>query len=195
MKEIRVALPCECGGSVIAQAGDAGSSIVCRCGRMVRAPRLSELRTLAGQDAFVTNPVEAIRKIQREGHSPAGKSCLVCGGKSPVQYRCDATCESSHLKGGQSDAPGVLGWLTFFCMAFFLGIGFLFRRGGQSEGVVHGHDVGVTFDLPVCDACAATNGKPTRTAVAKNLMLQVPAYRDLLARYPDLKLSVRRMAA
>jgi hypothetical protein len=195
MKEVRVTLPCECGGSVIAQAGDAGSSVACRCGRAVRVPRLSELRTLSGQDAFVTNPVEAIRKTQREGRSPAGKTCLLCGGNSPVQYRCDATCESSHLTGGQSGAHGIVGWLAFVCMAFFLGIGFLFSSDEESEGEVHGHDVGVAFDLPVCDACAATNGKPTRTAVAKDLMRKVPAYRELLARYPDLKLTVKRLAA
>jgi hypothetical protein len=111
-----------------------------------------------------------------------------------VQYRCDAICESSHLKGATSDAAGILGWLIFFCTSFFLGIGFLFRRGEETQGIVHGHDVGVTFDLPICDACAATNGKPTRTAVAKNLMRQVPAYQQLLEHYPNLTLKIKRAA-
>jgi hypothetical protein len=194
MSPIAVNLACECGGNVTVGAGDAGSSIRCSCGSSVRVPRLSELRTLAGQDAFGTNPADVIRRAQHQGKSPTGDNCLLCGANAPTLYRCNATCETSHLKGGSSDAPGILGWLTFFCMAVFLGFAFLFRRSG-SEGVVHGHDVGVTFDLPVCDACAATNGKPTRPAVAKKLMGEVPAYRELLARYPDLRLSVKRLAA
>jgi hypothetical protein len=79
-------------------------------------------------------------------------------------------------------------------MAFFAGLALL-RESKATQLEVRGHDVGVSFDLPVCDACAATNGKPTRPAVAKSLMKQVPAYRDLLAKYPDLTLSVKRKPA
>lgn len=195
MNAIQANLPCECGGSVVATAGDAGGFVNCRCGRSVAVPNLSRLRVLSGKDAYVTNPVDAISKAQRAGQSPAGENCVLCGVQSPVHYRCDATCESPHLKGATSAGAGVLGWLAFFSSLVFVGIGFILRQSGDSEGVVHGHDVGVTFDLPVCNACAATHGNPTRASIAKDLMRRVPAYEKLLEHYPDLTLKVKRASS
>ncbi|MGE3241703.1 MAG: hypothetical protein AB7G28_17565 [Pirellulales bacterium] len=150
---------------------------------------------LSGKDAYVTNPVEAIRKMQRNGESPAGNNCLLCGSHSPSLYRCNATCESSHVKGvAEKNFSTILSWLAFVSMAFFAGLAFL-RQSQTTQLEIRGHDVTVDFDLPVCDACVATNGNPTRAAAAKKLMLQVPAYRELLERYPDLKLTVKQTAA
>jgi hypothetical protein len=194
MNAIEVDLPCECGDSVVVHAADAGSSVACRCGRAVAVPTLSKLRTMVSKDAFVTNPVEAIRKARREGHSPVGNKCLLCGANSPTIYLCDAVCESSHLKGDTAHkANGIFSWLAFDLMASFAGFAFL-RRSNPTELVIRGHDVSVSFDLPVCDACAATNGNTTRPAVAKRLMQLVQPYRDLLAHYPDFTLSVKRSA-
>lgn len=149
---------------------------------------------LSGKDAYVTNPIEAIRKLQRNGQSPAGNHCLLCGSRSPAIYRCDAACETTHVKHGSTDSNAIPQLLSFLFFGWIIGT-LIASRAGARDTEVHGHDVGVTFDLPVCDACAATSGKPTRIAVAKNLMLQVPAYRELLEQYPDLKLTVKRIAA
>lgn len=194
MDAIAVSLDCKCGRSVIARSADAGSSINCPCGRSVPVPRLSHLRTMVGRDAFVTNPVEAIAKAQRAGQSPAGDKCLLCGAHSPAIYRCDATCESSHVKRSASAEPNDIPRLIAF---MFLGwvAKLILSRSGSNEAVVHGHDVGVSFDLPVCDHCAATSGKPTRPTVAKEIMCRVPVYQELLQRYPELTLSVKRSAA
>ena len=195
MSAIEATLPCECGGSVIAHAADAGSTVACRCGRAVPVPKLSQLRTMVGKEAFVTNPVEAIRKAQREGQSPAGHKCLLCGANSPTIYHCEAVCESSHLKGDTAHkANGIFSWLAFVLMAWFAGFAFL-RRSNPTELVIRGHDVSVSFDLPVCDACAATNGNTTRPAMAKRLMQLVQPYRDLLVHYPNLALTIKRNAA
>jgi hypothetical protein len=187
--ELQVSLPCECGGSVTARARDAGGSIRCNCGRNVSVPRLSELRQLSGADPFITNPVEAIRKAQRAGIDPAGDKCLLCGVERPVFYELNAVCEQSHVKKSNSgDSGGLLRW---FVLPFIANV--LISLQKQDETIDRrGHDVEVTFRLPVCDLCTSTSGSPTRDSVARQLMLLVPAYKDLLDYYPRLVLSTKR---
>src|SRR3954449_9046146 len=76
MSDLLATLSCSCGRSVFARARDAGGRISCECGNNIAVPNLSQLRILAGADAFVTNPAELIRKLQAEGKNPAGDSCL-----------------------------------------------------------------------------------------------------------------------
>jgi hypothetical protein len=192
LSELQVSLPCGCGKAVIARAKNAGDAVNCSCGRSVAVPNLSTLRTLAGGEAYVTNPVDAINKMLRQGINPAGNVCLLCGSTSPVHYRCEAVCESTHLKrSGGAESNDIPHLLAYIFLGRWLGA-LLSGSGGPRNSEVQGHDVAVTFDMPVCDACAATNGNPTRTAAAKDLMLRVPAYKELLTRYPDLTLSVKR---
>lgn len=192
MNRVEVKLPCECGRQVAAQACDAGGAIDCSCGRAVTVPNLSRLRTMAGQDAYVTNPAEPILKMQRSGQRPAGCTCLLCGSNAPRVYLCVATCESSHIKGvAEKNVNTILSWLAFVSLAFMAGLAFL-RESRSTPIEIRGHDVGVSFDLPVCDACAATNGSPMRSSVAKGLMHRVPAYRKLLQHYPNLSLKISR---
>src|SRR5262249_14326388 len=104
--ELQVDLKCLCGATVTARAKDAGGLLQCSCRRSVAVPNLSKLRTLAGTDAYVTNPADAIRKAQREGNDPAGDKCLVCGSSAAVFYNFRAVCESSHVKHGTGKESG-----------------------------------------------------------------------------------------
>src|SRR5262245_5627582 len=102
--DFRIDLPCSCGGNVTARIKDAGGAIPCSCGKLVTVPKLSELRTLAGGDPFVTNPVEAIRKLQRQGIDPTNGKCVACGSLATATYQCHASCEASHLKKASGDS-------------------------------------------------------------------------------------------
>jgi hypothetical protein len=150
-------------------------------------PNLSKLRTLAGADAYVTNPVEAIRKAQQSGNDPAGDKCLHCGSASPVKYHCTAVCERSHVKRASADPPSMLHWLLLPVVVNIL----LWFRSDDDYADRQGHDIEVTFTLPVCDVCKSTVGNVTRPNVAKKFMHQVPLYRELLAFYPYLTLTVQ----
>jgi hypothetical protein len=55
-----------------------------------------------------------------------------------------------------------------------------------------GHDVEVSFDLPVCGPCEGTAGDVTRPTVAKQVMRLVPQYKELLSYYPELTLTISR---
>lgn len=193
--DLQVSLSCGCGRSVVARAKDAGGTISCTCGKQVAVPRLSDLRTLAGADAYITNPAEAIRKLQAQGISPTGDRCLLCGATSPALYSCHAVCESSHVKQPSSDGgysvPKLLGLFILPKLLFFLYL--LFRKEEAAEGPERrGHDVAVGFTLPVCGPCAATTGNVTRPKVARQLMAKSPALSELLEYYPQLELTVER---
>ena len=192
--ELQATLSCGCGRSVVARAKDAGGTVPCTCGKQVAVPRLSQLRTLAGADAYTTNPAEAIRKLQSQGIRPAGDRCLLCGATSPAIYSCHAVCESSHVKTSSSEGgysvPKLLGLLVLPKLLFFLYL--LFRKESVEGPERRGHDVAVDFTLPVCGACAATTGNVTRPKVARQLMAKVPALSELIEYYPQLELTVER---
>jgi hypothetical protein len=200
MGEIYATLTCECGKEHLAKAADAGTLISCACGRSITVPTLSKLRLLAGKDAYVTNPAEAIRKMQYDGVSPAGDRCITCGAGTPVEYTCHAMCESPRLKHAPVGEPHSLvppflriaGIILFGWAIVLFGHLLLSRRKRPTENETIGHEVYVTFPLPVCDACAAANGGVTRPAVARKLMVLVPVYKELLDYYPQSVLSVTK---
>lgn len=192
--ELQVPLSCGCGRSVVARAKDAGGEVSCTCGRQVAVPRLSELRTLAGADAYVTNPAEAIRKLQSQGINPAGNRCLLCGATSPTLYACHAVCESSLVKTSSSDDGFSFSKLLsiFLLPKLFFILYLMLRKNESQEPERRGHDVAVDFTLPVCGACLASAGGTLRPKMAKELMASVPTLADLLAYYPQLKLTIDR---
>jgi hypothetical protein len=194
MSELKATVPCVCGGSVLVGAKDAGGSVKCACGKLVPIPNLSTLRAMTGADPFVTNPAEAIRKLQLQGIDPAGDKCVLCGSSAPVFYACHAVCESSHLKTSSgADSPSIPRLLTLLFLPHLITWLVLCFRGSEPmQAERRGHDISISFTLPVCDPCAATSGNPTRPAVAKKLLVKVPAYKDLLEYYPNATVSIKR---
>ena len=192
--ELQAKVPCVCGGSVTARAKDAGGSVKCTCGKLVSIPNLSKLRAMTGADPFVTNPAEAIRKLQLQGIEPAGDICVLCGSSAPILYACHAVCESSHLKRiPAADSPSIPRLLTLLFLPHLITWCMLcFRRSEPAETERRGHDISISFNLPACDPCATTVGNVTRPAVAKQLMVRVPVYKSLLEYYPNMTLSVKR---
>lgn len=189
MNDVQVRLSCTCGREVLARAKDAGGSIACDCGSVVLVPSLSALRTIAGADAYTTNPVEAIRKLHAAGESPAGDSCIRCSCAKPVIYNCTAVCERSRAGSSAGSASdGLLSWLF---LPFVFNVLLYFRRAGSVTDR-YGHDVEVSFQLPVCEQCASQFGKPTRPSVAKQLTTNNPLLNELLDFYPELTLTVKR---
>jgi hypothetical protein len=194
MSELQAKVPCVCGGSVIVRAKDAGGIAKCACGKLVSVPNLSKLREMTGAEPFVTNPAEAIRKLHLQGIDPAGDKCVLCGSSVPVAYDCHAVCESSHLKSSaDAESPSIPRLLTLLFLPHLITWFMLcFRRSEPMEAERRGHDISISFNLPVCDPCVATGGNPVRPAVAKQLMIKVPAYKKLLEYYPKMTLSIKR---
>jgi hypothetical protein len=192
MTELQAFLTCSCGETVTARAKDAGGLTACSCGNSVRVPSLSELRKSAGADPFVTNPSEAIRRQHEQGINPAGDRCLLCGSSSAVFYDCKAICESSHVARIDDEVDDVQLFRMILNPFRVLLWQLLRRRVTRLEK--RGHDVSVTFQLPVCDPCSAMTGKVIKVSTAKKLMRRVPLYANLLDYYPRLKITIERPA-
>lgn len=184
MAELQINLPCSCGASVVARNADAGGAISCKCGRSISVPSLSKLRMLVGEEAYVTNPVEAILKAQNVGHDPAGEVCLLCGSKTPRFHRITALCEQSHVKRSSHDPNNFLHWL-FLPVVWNFVLWFLHK---DVDAVRQGHDREVTLLLPICEPCESVSGQLNRSDSGKKLFLLVPLYAQLLEHYPNLKL-------
>jgi hypothetical protein len=149
------------------------------------------MRKSAGQEAYATNPADKINRRLKDGINPSGNTCLCCNSPHPLRFELSAECEQIVVK-GQSDNTSIPSLFAKFAAILFLPRFLLFFMGGggpTNEPDVMGHDVSVDFPLMVCEACAKSGQDPRKVAVAKNLMQKVPLYQELLAFYPDLKLS------
>lgn len=190
-----VHLDCACGKRLPVRFQDAGTQIDCTCGHEVKVPSLGKLRQLAGQDAYTTNAVEAIRKHLNLGEHPAGNDCLLCGAQNCKRHAFVAICESSYTKGTDSaasnDIPSLLGKLLFLTAAPRLLSIFLFRKNQQTEVQQFGRDTSVEITLPLCDSCTSAGLGPKNSTAARSLMRKVALYDQLLAEFPSLKLERR----
>ena len=157
-------------------------------------PRLSELRTLAGADAYVTNPAEAIRKLQSQGSTrPASGACCAAR-RRPCFMRATPSANRRMLRQSSSDGgyslPKLLGILFLPQLLFFLYL--LLRkqdcRRTRAPWARHRRGLHLTGLRPMC----STTGNVTRPKVARQLMAKVPALSELLEYYPQLELTVER---
>jgi hypothetical protein len=184
-------VPCMCGRSLAVNSTQAGAKVSCECGKEIQLPSLSQMRKLAGQDAYATNPADKIKRSLKDGINPSGNTCLCCNSLHPLRFELSAECEQMVVK-GQGDPTSIPSLFAKFAAILFLPRFLLLLMGSggpTNEPDVMGHDVSVDFPLMVCDACVKSGQDPRRNAVAKKLMQKVPVYQELLSFYPDLKLS------
>jgi hypothetical protein len=81
--------------------------------------------------------------------------------------------------------------ILFLPRIFFIPL-MMLRNKDNEPSERRGHDIAVTFTLPVCDPCVTTVGNITRPKTAKQLMAKVPVLNELLIYYAQLKLTVER---
>ena len=196
MSDFSVQIACECGNLLDVRNSQAGTHLTCPCGKILKAPSLGKLRQLAGKDAYVTNPAEAIRKSVLAGVNPAGDVCIVCGSRSPQEFECNAECESVVVKNSPETSNSYVSFLARFGAVLLLPkllLLFLLRgRVSGQEPTEFGHEVSVSFPLPVCRPCVESGHNPCDKRTAKELMRKVTLYRQLLDYYPKLVLSVQK---
>ena len=188
MNDLQVELPCECGAKIVAKSHNAGTAVSCQCGRFVSVPSLGRLRAMAGGEAYVTNPAEAIRKALNAGQRIAGEICLICKSPRPRNYLVEVVCERSFVKRGggeeSNSVPALLAQL-FIPMAEFF-------RSRSRATEVRGHDIVLDVPIPVCQACVESGNNPLRPRKARRLMREVAAYKNLLDYYPKARIGKGR---
>src|SRR5947207_9039133 len=70
---VEYSIDCECGATNPVSASQAGGSLACRCGRVLRVPRLSQLRMAKGLSAHETNIRDSIVRMIRDNVLPWGQ--------------------------------------------------------------------------------------------------------------------------
>ena len=176
---------CDCGQRIEVTAGMAGAEVRCSCGRVNRVPGLSALRQAAGQDAYVTNAVEAIRIMVAQGELPPGPNCMICHSPTGIVFNCEVVCEEAWIRRrGRSNR--FLAGLALMFAPFWLTLALRHGRD-PNEPDKQGHDVKLRVPLRLCGACRSSLGGLRRARAIKRLLRQVPIYKQLLEEYPDAK--------
>ena len=178
---------CSCGERIEVTAGMAGTEVRCSCGVLNRVPGLSELRQAAGQHAYVTNTVEAIRKMLAQGELPPGPNCMICHSPTRATFTCEVDCEKAWaVRRGPGESNPVLTGLALAFVPFWLALALLAKRD-REEPDTRGRDVTVRVPLRLCGPCRRSLGGLRRPRAIKRLLRQVPVYAQLLEEYPGAK--------
>ncbi|HKB03460.1 MAG TPA: hypothetical protein VKD90_14655 [Gemmataceae bacterium] len=160
-------LPCECGRSIAVTAGMAGSSTVCRCGRTVRVPSLSDLKAGAGLTRYEVNPAHRILQMDKDGVLPAAAGCPRCDGDTALTLSATVECEQA-VGGDSGESPLwvvlLFGWLGALAV--------LARRGPDTPE--HGGTVVAPARLRLCEGCQRRLGVRSRRVGFLYLLALVP---------------------
>jgi hypothetical protein len=168
---------CECGADVAVRASQAGGVVNCRCSRVVAVPRLSQLRTAAGQAAHETNIRDSIARMIGEQVLPWGQCCAVTEMPTQDVMWFDIHCETSYTRGGR------VNW--FLAVWSLLLPGGLFamvlRAREQAENL--GRDIVISVPVKVCDEKQSGLRRASQRYLRK-LLLKVPVYHELFREHP-----------
>jgi hypothetical protein len=178
-------LSCQCGESVTVEETAAGSTVPCRCGRMLVIPRLGELRRQAGIVRPSFSPALEIEAGLLAGTLLEGDKCLVCEAATDGLIYCLAECEKAPIENlGPSKWTLLVAFLTFG----FLGSLAVSLASSKSEDAkVWGEDRTFTLPMRVCPKCQRELTDLEKLAAT---LRRVPVYRRLLAKYPDTVVSL-----
>lgn len=173
---MEIQLQCDCGETITVTEAKAESDVPCKCGREVRVPPFVELKRMAGMTLDV--PELLVERLLAAGKLPEETACIICGVQTNAVCRCWLECARALVRPAGAS-------FSFTNLLVFLFTGFLFinRRPHQEFG----HDRVFYLPLRVCPRCRGTFEEPRALKAALG---RVPAYRDLLAKYPQARAQV-----
>jgi hypothetical protein len=177
---------CSCGAEIGVTAGQAGETAVCRCGKWVAIPNLSDLRRSAGEAAYGEDVVGAVRHALAAGGAlPAGR-CVSCGTATESRLDVVAECETpfAHKPSGLRHVLALF-WIQMWAVLEIAGRN---RKGDAPE--VYGREVVVQLRLSLCGDCRSHQPGLLKPRRVKHLLRLVPLYRGLLDKYPRARLTI-----
>lgn len=167
---------CQCGRVLAVAASQAGSSTECRCGRQLDIPRLSELRSAAGETPIPLNTVERIRAMIRQGELPVGDVCPYSGRPANETVYFDVQCERTWVR--RRGPKFFFGWIGLL-MA-------LYHDGPREE---FGRETTIRVPLRIAGEARGQILRMRSQSKLKRLLLQTPIYGELLREYPQASVS------
>lgn len=180
-------VPCDCGKTIEVTGTQAGANVTCPCGRTVRVPLLSQLRQLAGQEAYETGTIDTINRMIRDGELPFGDTCAISG--LPTSDSCNlyVRCESMWTKG-----PGffrhlfiIITCVALPCTIVWALLGWALLEERHEEV---GRDRSVCVPLRVRQEHQRRLRRTRNQAKLRKMLRTVPIYAQLLDEYPQAKI-------
>ncbi len=180
-------LPCDCGNTLEVTAAEAGTDVVCSCGREVGVPLLSQLRQLAGQGAYETGTIDTIHRMIRDGELPYGDICAISGFPTSDSYDLYVQCESRWIKGPGSGRNlfAVLSVLFLPCWMIWALVAWALLDEKRRE---LGRDRGVYIPLRVRQEHHQQLRRMRSQSKLRKLLRAVPIYATLLDEYPKARI-------
>jgi len=172
-------LECLCGHTLVVQATQAGTTVLCRCGAQVKVPSLSKLRELAGQHAYEAGTIDVIHGMLRRGELPAGGHRAVSG--EPTEDVVDLYVEAERIY--RAGDNRVYAWLGVLVSPILL-LG-LFQKPRLDVG----RETIVSTPLRVATAYHP-RVRRSGQRVLKRWLRSVPIYAKLVEEYPRARVRI-----
>ena len=163
-------------------AGQAGTDLTCTCGKTVTVPRLSQLRTQAGETAGGASPELVILCTYANDQQPVGgNACLSCGTTTTNRVACSIEYEKPWVKKEGTGLDRILAFVLFGLL------GWLYFRIGRRERRVFGEHKLFKVSVTLCPACEGPRLKPLEL---REILRNEPQFDRLFEKYPEAKVSI-----
>lgn len=188
MNQVRdYSIRCDCGQVLFVQPSQAGGERRCACGELVKVPRLSELRRLAGETPPHVSATEIVRHMLAAGQASPGELCAYSRQRADDLMYFSVVCSVPYSE------PVPRGFWMGLLDAFGSPIAALrpsaLAAAVTDPGVSIGHEN--IFRLPLR---VAAEHQPMVKQLEEhdwiNLLATVPLYARLFQEHPGLRVSV-----
>jgi hypothetical protein len=169
-------LRCECGKQHRVAGTLAGSFISCDCGRQLKVPSLSRLKSHVGESAL--SPEVRLDQMLQLGMLPVETRCGCCGKETPNVVHFWVVCEQIEVY----DAAR-MNWFATILIALSFDFVSLLEHDDRERG----SDIRLRLPLRVCDGCAP---QLKEQAILEKAVWSIPVYGDLREKYPRAELSL-----
>lgn len=174
---------CACGEAFPVDADQAGSIQLCSCGSAVRVPKLSQLRTGAGESAIPRDAVGRINAMIASHEVPSVRVCPLSRQTADAVAYLHVQCDTER---GITRETGFLHALMWFAL-----IGpwmVLMERLRPEPGRDEGHDIFIVLPLNIAASARDKLARLSQRRLVRILQTE-PAYRELLRQYPKAKIT------
>jgi len=177
-------IDCSCGKNIEVSSSQAGSEIVCSCGKPLTVPRLSELRKSVGLGAYETGIVDTINRMITQGELPGENICAYSGMPTTDVLIVIIQYEQRFRKTEDSEVTAVTILLGFFIPFWWFFKLFSMIGAGRIRTDDLGRDSEVKVPLRVCKEFHKKLARGWSRNAVRKMLKAVPIYNQLLDEYP-----------
>lgn len=177
---------CDCGSEVPVERSAAGGTVVCRCGRNVDVPRLSELKRQAGE-VVTFSACDRVRQLLLNGGLPPDPMCRITQRPTADVVHLTVVCEQPRVSGGHTWWWLVFAGIGAFCVSWWMLP--LYLLTAHRRTVIVGPETVFRLPVPVASD-RQSQVRDFKEAALRELLCTVPLYAELLSEFPRARVSL-----